>query len=385
VANKVVSVFRRVGKKYYPVAYNKNGSIKPGVVRIKGVETKMEGGNFYLSYHIGSRCIRESVGPDATYATVRRDNKMKELRAAVDGLTAGFTVVPSKSASESEEGKTLEEAKNDYLDEVFRRRDPKSYQNYSITLKLFMASCNKKMLTDVTAEDLQLFADDMRKAGMGKRTVFNRFSNVRSFLKKQGVVLDIDKEDVPKFVKTKPVSYTDDELKKLLAVCDSRERLLYRFALMTGFRLGELMHVEWSDIDSTTNTVWVREKPHWNWEPKAKKERGVPVPDFLIKELLEAKKSATSTLIFPGANGKPEGHMLRLLKAVAERAGLDLERVWIHKFRSTFATGHINNGVPVPTVSDWMGHEDLAATQRYAASISGAHVQNKVNSTFAHI
>jgi integrase len=382
VANLTVSMFRRVNKKYYPVVFNKNGSIKPGVVKVKGVETKLDGGNFYLSYQRGSKCIRESVGPDATHAIAQRDNRVKKLRAIADGSVAGFTV---STDSKEPEGKTLEAAKSDYLDKISRRRSLSTFQNYSIALRLFLESCTKKMLRDVTPEDLHEFADFLRNKGHNKRTVFNRFSNVHTFLSKQGHILEIESEDFPKYVNEEPVAYTDSELKKLFSVCDPQERLLYRFAWMTGFRLGELQHAEWKDIDTANSTVTVRSKLQYNWEPKAQKGRTVPIPDVLLAELLEAKKSAASTLIFPSANGKVEGHMLRRLKATAKRGGLNPADAWLHKFRSSFITGHINNGIPLPTVSRWAGHENLSTTQRYAASISAVTVKDKLNSTFANI
>ena len=55
---------------------------------------------------------------------------------------------------------------------------------------------------------------------------------------------------------------------------------------------------------------------------------------------------------------------------------------YLHKFRSTFATKHLRNGVDLRTVQAWMGHKDLASTMRYLQPARGKDVLDKVNNTF---
>jgi site-specific recombinase XerD len=57
--------------------------------------------------------------------------------------------------------------------------------------------------------------------------------------------------------------------------------------------------------------------------------------------------------------------MLRRLKTVATRAGMDPDTCWLHKFRATFATHALQGGIDLRTVQSWMGHTDLASTMRY--------------------
>lgn len=56
----------------------------------------------------------------------------------------------------------------------------------------------------------------------------------------------------------------------------------------------------------------------------------------------------------------------RLLEGVcAERAELDKDEFWLHKFRSTFATRCLWAGVDLRTVQQWLGHSDMESTMRY--------------------
>jgi integrase/recombinase XerD len=68
---------------------------------------------------------------------------------------------------------------------------------------------------------------------------------------------------------------------------------------------------------------------------------------------------------------------------VAERAGLDPDNFWLHKFRATFATKHLQAGVDLRTVQLWLGHKDLESTMRYLKPSRGQRVREKVNNTFA--
>lgn len=73
-----------------------------------------------------------------------------------------------------------------------------------------------------------------------------------------------------------------------------------------------------------------------------------------------------------------------LLKMTAsERAGLNREKFWIHKFRATFATRHHSSGVDLRTVQQWMGYTDLKSTMRYLKPSRGDAVRAKVNAKFA--
>jgi integrase len=75
----------------------------------------------------------------------------------------------------------------------------------------------------------------------------------------------------------------------------------------------------------------------------------------------------TSKLIFPNVRNEPDGHFLKKLQRVATKAGLDC-RVFLHKFRVTFACNHHRNGVPARTIQSWLGHSDLETTLAYLAA-----------------
>jgi len=122
----------------------------------------------------------------------------------------------------------------------------------------------------------------------------------------------------------------------------------------------EVMYTYWSDINLKHATVRVSHKPDREWTPKAYKEREIPIPPNLAESLTawnKAKKGCN--LVFPTAGCNPKMNFLDDLKSVAERAKLDKDNFWLHKFRATFATRCLWAGVDLRTVQQWLGHSDM--------------------------
>ncbi len=226
----------------------------------------------------------------------------------------------------------------------------------------------------------------LRKAkGQEPRSCRNKFSNVMSFLKANGVRGLAKKADWPRYTEEEPEIYEDDELDTLFDACDHEERLWFEFFLMTGMREQEVMFTYWSDINFAAATIRVTHKPDRGWTPKAYKEREIPIPTRLVKSLKawKAKADKTCGLVFPTSGCNVKMNFLDDLKAVADRAELNPENFWLHKFRATFATRCLWAGVDLRTVQQWLGHSDMESTMRYLKPSRSQHVRDKVNEIFA--
>jgi integrase len=206
-----------------------------------------------------------------------------------------------------------------------------------------------------------------------------------SFLKAQGITGIVKRGDWPKYTEEEPEAYDKHELDKLFAACDPKEHLWYSFFLMTGMREQEVMYTEWRDVNFKEKTVTVRWKPQYGWTPKTFKEREIPIPAKLVAKLKDAKTKSKPgcDLLFPTSGCKPKMNFLDDLQAVIKRAKLNPEQFWLHKFRATFATWHLQNGVDLRTVQNWLGHKDMESTLRYLKAARGESVRDKVDATFA--
>jgi integrase/recombinase XerD len=377
--NKTVSLTKRVitpnGKRYCPVAISANNRIKPDYVIVNGTEEKHPEGGYYLSFYRGAKRIRIAVGKDAAVAQSKKLRKEAELKAVALGAELVSEV--------KEDRKRLDTAIATYLNETAMGKKPKTLAAYTTSLGYFAESCLKVHVEAIERTDLLEFAAFLRDdKELLPRTCWNKFSNVMSFLKAQGVTKLAKKEDWPRFVEAEVETYEEVDLDALFAACAPADRLLFRFFLMTGLREQEVMYCTWKDINFVASTVSVRHKPQYGWSPKAYKEREVPIPAALLKELREAKEKATSPLLYPTGSGQPDSHMLRTLKRTVEDAGLDPAEFFLHKFRATFATTCLQSGIDLKTVQQWLGHTDLASTMRYLRAARGAGVKAKVEAVW---
>jgi integrase len=72
-------------------------------------------------------------------------------------------------------------------------------------------------------------------------------------------------------------------------------------------------------------------------------------------------------LVFPAARGGVEFHFLRMFQELGAEAGVS--RVKCHRFRDTFVTDKIQEGVDLLTVRAWVGHENLDTLKLYAQAL----------------
>lgn len=383
MANREVNLTKRVetqrGSRYCPVVLSANGRVKPDIVLVNGNEEKHPEGAYYLEWRDGAKRIRLSVGKDAQDAAARRLRKEAELNA----INNGVAVVPENGKDGQ---RSLAKAVAGFLDETKLTKKPKTLAAYTTALNYFTESCPKLYLHDIERKDLLKFCAFLREEKeQAPRSVYNKFENVMTFLKAQGIRGLVGKNDWPRYTEEEPEMYEQEELDKLFKACTEEERLWYEFFLMTGMREQEVMHTYWSDVNFAASTVRVSHKPDRGWTPKAYKECEIPVPTKLVKKLQARKAKADKTcgLVFPTAGCNPKLDFLDCLKACAERAKLDKDNFWLHKFRSTFATRCLWAGVDLRTVQQWLGHSDMESTMRYLKPSRSQHVRDKMNEIFA--
>jgi len=73
---------------------------------------------------------------------------------------------------------------------------------------------------------------------------------------------------------------------------------------------------------------------------------------------------------------------VRSTHTIPERAKLNKENFWLHKFRATFATWSLWASVYLRTVQQWLGHSDMESTMRYLKPSRNQQIREKVNEIF---
>lgn len=153
---------------------------------------------------------------------------------------------------------------------------------------------------------------------------------------------------------------TPDEARELLAACTPWLRLIVLAALHTGGRRGELLAVEWDDVDLDRRRMTFRMTK--NGEP-----RSVALTATLAASLKERRPrfNAGGRVFLNHGKGEiyPDG-LTWSFRLAAKKAGLAGFR--FHDLRHSAASFMVQAGVPLNTVRDVLGHKSLTMTLRYA-------------------
>src|ERR1019366_8298623 len=280
------------GPRYCPVVWAANGRIRADMAMVNGQPERHTKGAYYLEWREGAKRVRLSVGKDAIDAESRRKRKAAELNA----VNEGAALVPVAGGPRS-----LVALVAEYLEETKLTKKPKTLAAYGTALRYFLESCHKLNVEELDRRDLLKFCAFLRDdKDQAPRSCWNKFANVMSFLKAQGIRGLVKKNDWPRFTEEEPEIYEAAELDKLFAACGADERLWYQFFLMTGEREQEVMYTYWSDVNFAASTVRVSHKPDAGWTPKGSKEREIPIPAKLAKSLKawKAKSAKDCSLVF---------------------------------------------------------------------------------------
>jgi integrase len=336
------------------------------------------------------------VGNDATYAVTAKLKREKAIDAANFGVAL-------QDEPRHQNRVKISDAVTEYLNDRQIQKARKTYAGGKLVLDGFTQSCGKTYLDQIDRRDLLDYVNFCKKHGLADRTVFNRIESLCGFLRAYGITGLLARRDWPKYTEKIVDAYDEQELKQLFAAADAEDRLAFQFFLGSGAREQEMMFAAWRDLDFTSKTFHITEKPELGFKPKDHEERVVPLSDKLVAALQARHRQHRETrLIFSNGVGRPEGHFLRRLKTLALRAGLNCghcvnrrglsckehpvcSRWELHKFRKTFATMHHESGVSARTLQAWLGHSDLETTLAYlkVADMRSERTREQVNGSFA--
>ncbi len=395
MANTKVVLMMRVktdaGWRYYPAAYAQNNRVKPGVAVVGAQEVKHLTGYYALRFCKGPKPVFEALkGISPAEAEAKRRKKEAQLSVVVAAEKVDLKIEPADP-----QRKTLSAQLKQFVADTIDRGSFEAADVYKLACDEFLEVTAKQYADELVSDDIIRFQKALAGRGMSTRTVSNRHSSVKAFLRYCG----FDTKELPKppkYDKTMPEIYTDRELNALFdAVTSPRESLLYRLLLQTGVREQEAMYLEWGDVHAETKVLKLRSKvKRWGFRLKDFEERELPLSDELLERLAIYKRehAGSSVLIFP-KDGRPDGHLLRTLKQQVRAAGLncgncdgclgkskECERWFLHKFRATFCTKmHRNPGIDLRTLQAMMGHSNLESTLRYLRPAENVQTQALIN------
>ncbi len=289
----------------------------------------------------------------------------------------------------------------EYLEEWLSRgiegkRAPRTLEIYQYGCNQITAKLGKIKLDKLTPRHIESLYDDLAKR-LSSSSVHNIHRTFRAALHRAVKWGYLDKTpmarvDVPKLHTPRRTTLTVEQAKKAMEWLKDTFPIAYigvYLAVYSGMRRGEIAGMRWNDIDWVRSALQVRrsrqriKKQEIIGDPKTEKSiRSVPVSESVISVLRVWKRQQQEYALARGAGWSDEAYLLiqpdgsqfdpvDMLKCLhkAEKA-LGLPYVSFHDLRHTYATILLENGVPLKTVSELLGHSVIATTANIYAHVT---------------
>ncbi|MDO4988030.1 MAG: tyrosine-type recombinase/integrase [Synergistes sp.] len=255
-------------------------------------------------------------------------------------------------------------------------KSPHTIVNYKVDLTHFKDYLFAQGITDVGAIDLmsiRVFLSSILGVGEAKTSAARRLSAIRGFtswLRDMGYAESDPSVGLkgPKKNDSIPRALSYEQTMKLMtdgldekSKTYRRDRLLMEMMYSSGLRVSEVIGLNWDSVEIEERCFRVL--------GKGDKERFVPFGEPL-RDMLREWRDLTCVdehaPVFSSGKGAERLTVRtvdRVVLRAAARAGL--YGVTPHTLRHCCATHMLENGAPLRIVQEMLGHESIAATQRY--------------------
>ncbi|WP_313135069.1 site-specific integrase [Anaerocolumna sp.] len=182
---------------------------------------------------------------------------------------------------------------------------------------------------------------------------------------------------------------TESELTRFLTMLDgySDFNTMIKLLLYTGMRSGELLGLQWEDIDFNTKTIHICHTlsdvggKHFLTTPKTKNSKRYIAMSSTVEDLLKEHRKhqlelqiaipdfARPEMLFTSALGnyKDRGSLNTSFRRFFK--GTEFDFLTLHSLRHCNATLLLNSGVDIKVVSDHLGHSDISVTADIYADV----------------
>ena len=299
-----------------------------------------------VRYRLNGKYRSEIIGPKKTHAEARARQLYKDHEERVLGVA---------------EGKTFADLSPLFVDH--KRRQERHMEAIELRVRNLAKQFDGVPLEDITAESIDRYISKREGEGVKNATINRELAVLRHMLR-----LAVRKW---KWLRQEPFfemlpegagrdrELTEAEEKALLPHLNPALRDLLQAALVTGMREGELLRLEWPQVNLTERVL--------DFPPtKRGKKRLMPISESLFYVLARRKQTpSTSGRVFVKQDGEPwTKHAVRYyLDKGAAAAGV--KGFTFHDTRHTFSSRLVRGGVHAVYVQELLGHKSSKTTERY--------------------
>jgi integrase len=266
-----------------------------------------------------------------------------------------------------DQARTFGDMMTRYLTERAVLKAPKSHQRERQALNHLRPVFGEMVLAEITPKLLAGYKTQRRLEHAAPATINKELQLVRHAFNVALREWEWCRENPMHRVSMEPVRnevdrwLTANEEERLLASSSPWLREIIGFALNTGMRQGEILNLQWQDVDFVRGVLMVLQSKNGT-------RRTIPL-NATVYELLAAKQATTGVAhgpVFrtPLGNELQVRYLAREFCEARDRAGIPDFR--FHDMRHTFATRLVQRGVDLYKVQRLLGHKTSLMTQRYA-------------------
>jgi len=336
-------------------------------------------GRYYARISEKGRSPRRKSWPLETTQKMTAVQRLNRLKKAFDRGDWD----PWEGGWISPEPSPLQESIDQFLSAKSHLR-PRTQDTYEGILRRFREQMPPgAMLQDVELDDLTQY---IRDPGITSATQHKRFRHLRTFFNwaVDNDWLEINPLDdmtPPKQEEKEKAFLRPEDVKALLStiethileVRDVSGRIpdlewLYRMiqvAVATGLRRGELVALQWEDVNLENRSIHVRHRG--DFRTKGNSERRVPIRGDAEEALVQMHEPGISGTVFTDREGEPirPGRVTTRFKDMAGEAELD-DRIHFHSLRHTTGSWLSMQGVPLRHIQTILGHSVRSVTEKYS-------------------
>ncbi|MFZ1290665.1 MAG: tyrosine-type recombinase/integrase [Melioribacteraceae bacterium] len=264
---------------------------------------------------------------------------------------------------------TLDEFEKEYF-EFAKVSFTKSYQkSVVVAFRMFREFFGNPPIQKITQNDVEKFLITTQKRSL---TVAHLYYRTLKASFNKGLfwgyikVNPFQKIKLPKVAKKYPVFINQNEFNKLVEVVrDQVIKDIFTTAYYTGLRQSEILNLKWTSIDFIRQEILVKNTN--DFITKSKKERVIPMNNYLLEILQRRYENCKSEFVFSTNNNYKfnEDYISHKFKKEIRKAKLS-ESYKFHTLRHSFASNLVQRGVSLYIVKELLGHQDISTTQIYS-------------------
>lgn len=274
------------------------------------------------------------------------------------------------------------------------RRDLLAFRNFMLERAAMVGRrVDEIEVTGITADHIRSYLAKLMETAK-RATVQRRLSAIKAFFRYRETTLGEPSPArsirSPKNERRLPSILQPDEVRRLieLSADDSkpaaiRDRAIFETLYSSGLRVGELVGLDWRDIDEELGMVMVR-------AGKGNKDRLVPLGEPALDALRAWRRAMPvawepdSAVIINLRGGRLTTRSVELiLQRRLAAVGLSAA-ITPHGLRHCFATHMLGNGADLRSIQEMLGHASLATTQRYT-HVSVNHLKEVYRRAFPRV